>query len=92
MAKSGAYSTRSGDKLVPISSAQNCNVIYYSDYDWGKGSDGHFSKVVAWNSNGMPTAIVSKWGNMELIKSTNYDPFKSTGSYGAAKAYYKTSN
>lgn len=90
MAKSGSYASRSGDKFIAQTSRQNCDVIYYSDNAWGSGSDGHFAKVIAWDSSGYPTMISSKWGQMELIESTSYNPFTGSSSpYGTAKRYYK---
>ena len=90
MAKTGSYSGRNGSIYTPCSSPVGSKVIYYSNYSWGKGTDGHFAKVVAWDSNGYPSIIYSKWGYWELIKSTSYNPFNlGNGGYGQAKAYYQ---
>jgi hypothetical protein len=59
----------------------NAQIIYYSG--------GHFSKVFAWDSvTGMPLAIRSKWGGLELIISYDPDPFTGV-SYGSAYYYFK---
>ena len=88
MKKTGSYSNRLGDKLVPTEDLSGCDVIYYSNSNWGSGTDGHFARVVAWNASGTPTIVYSKWGSLEVIKSTKHDPF--TGYiYGAPKRYYK---
>jgi len=47
MAKSGFYSSRSGDTFISQTGRQNCDVIYDSDNAWGSGDDGHFAKVIA---------------------------------------------
>lgn len=89
MSKSGSYSSRGGDSFIP-STRNGCDVIYYSDSNWGSGSDGHFAKVIAWDSSGNPTMISSKWGMCEIIESSSYDPFNGgTNNYGSAKRYYK---
>jgi hypothetical protein len=53
-------------------------VIYYNG--------NHFAKVIAYDSNGYPSKLYSKWGCAELIKSTNKDCFAS-GGYGSAYYY-----
>jgi uncharacterized repeat protein (TIGR02543 family) len=55
--------------------------IYYKDY--------HFAKVVEWDTNGFPTAIISKWGPKEVIKSSGYDVFKGGNLYGEAILFFK---
>ena len=86
MTKEGAYRPIQ-EMILSYSSAQNFDVIYYSDNIWGVGNDGHFAKVCAWDSNGNPTRIISKWGSLELIYSQDDDPF--IGTYGSPKAYFK---
>lgn len=84
--------TRAGTHFTtPSSDKKDAKVIYYSDQDWGSEiNDGHFGKVITWDSNGNPTSIYSKWGYIELIYSSSYNPFTtSNGLYGAAKRYYK---
>ncbi|MBQ7223255.1 MAG: hypothetical protein IJS38_01640 [Erysipelotrichaceae bacterium] len=88
MSKTGNYSSRNGDVLEYSSSLNNCDVIYYSNYALGNGTDGHFAKVCAWNSSGTPTIVRSKWGNAEVIQSSSYNPFTGN-SYGSPKRYYK---
>lgn len=53
-------------------------VIYYDN--------GHFAKVISYNSDGSPRRIMSKWGHWELIESYSYNPFTST--YGSPKYYF----
>ena len=90
MEKSGNYCTRPGNTFVS-SNLNFCDIIYYSNCNWGYGNDGHFAKVLAWDVTGNPTIIQSKWGAAELIRSTGYNPF--TGNiYGSAKKYYKKTN
>jgi hypothetical protein len=92
MSKSSPYSSREGNKLTYSTSRNGCDVIYYSDNNWGVGNDGHFARVIAWSSTGNPTRISSKWGFAELIESSSYDPFNGgSGNYGSAKRYYKFS-
>ena len=86
MEKSGEWSGRSGVRLTPVSSIKGCDVIYYSDEAWGNGNDGHFARVMAWDDEGYPTVIMSKWGMCELIESTSAEPF--SGVYGSAKRFY----
>lgn len=91
MSKSGNYSSRDGYAFT-ASSFNGCDVIYYSDENWGTGDDGHFARVMAWDASGNPTIITSKWGPGEVIQSNSYCPFNSsTSSYGAPKRYYKYS-
>lgn len=91
MEKSGSYANRSGVSLTPVSSIKGCDVIYYSDENWGTGTDGHFAKVVAWDASGYPTMVISKWGMCELIESSSADPFSSGSVYGSAKRFYQYS-
>lgn len=68
----------------------NAKVVYYSDEDWGDGNDGHFAKVKSWDAQGIPTTVYSKWGSLELIYSSGFNPFTvAGGSYGAAKRFYR---
>lgn len=55
-------------------------VIYYGG--------GHFSKVIAWNTSGTPTKVMSKWGGTELIESNGYNTF-ANGMYGSATRFFK---
>lgn len=47
----------------------------------------HFAKVVTWDSAGSPTMIESKWGGLEVLKSTSINPFYESG-YGHPMEYY----
>ena len=60
--------------------SKNAKVIYYAG--------GHFSKVIAWDTNGYPTKIQSKWGGQELINSNSPNPFVNSG-YKQAYYYFK---
>ncbi len=60
--------------------AYETKVIYYEG--------GHFAKVVSYNSDGSPKRIASKWGSLELILSTDYDPF-SEATYGSPIYYFQ---
>ena len=88
MGKTNEYASREGNKLIP-STLNGCDVIYYSDFAWGSGGDGHFARVIAWDSAGNPTMVSSKWGSLEVIESSSYHPFDAGNSYGAPKRYYK---
>lgn len=74
-------STMSSYGYQKLSSPAYAQVIYYAN--------GHFSRVFSWNATThYPEIIYSKWGGLELIKSSSYNPFTS-GSYGNALYYYK---
>ena len=88
MARTAMYGSRPGN-AYEVSAIFGADVIYYSDCDWGTGGDGHFARVMAWDSIGIPTVIQSKWGQCELIQSTGYSPFSSGTFYGNPKRYYK---
>ncbi len=87
MSKSYPYSTRPGSSYTRTTENNYPDVIYYSEYSWGSGEDGHFGIVSSWDANGYPKSIFSKWGAWELIYSSDSDPFISF--YGGPKAYYK---
>jgi hypothetical protein len=54
-------------------------VIFYSN--------SHVAKVTAYDSNGYPTKIQSKWGGLEVVESDGYNPF--TATYGNAVYFFK---
>lgn len=70
------YNTRSKTMF------SGAEVVYYTG--------GHFSRVIAWNHNGMPTRIVSKWGGLEALESNSANPFVN-GIYGNAYYYFRKS-
>ncbi|WP_188888733.1 hypothetical protein [Paenibacillus radicis (ex Gao et al. 2016)] len=84
MKKQGAHASRPGisystASMTPIAFP---DAIYYTNY--------HFAKVTNWDASGNPTEIVSKWGGLELIKSTSAAPFSnSIATYGAPRIYFK---
>jgi len=53
-------------------------VIYYDN--------GHFAKVISYNSDGSPGRVMSKFGHWELIESPYYNSF--TSEYGNPKYYF----
>lgn len=69
---------------------QNTNPYHtYADViAYGKSNHiEHFAKVVTWDSAGNPTMIESKWGGLEVLKSTSMNPFYESG-YGHPMEYY----
>jgi len=47
----------------------------------------HAARVSARNSSGIPTRVISKWGQMELIESWAISPFTSV--YGPAIGFFQ---
>lgn len=74
------YMTNKGYSISSTTNLKWANIIYYNG--------GHFAKVVAWDSYGYPSQIMSKWGCCEVVFSTNANPFYG-GSYGSTTYWFK---
>lgn len=84
MKKQGAHASRPGTSYATASMTPIPfpDAIYYTKY--------HFAKVTSWDASGNPTAIISKWGGLELVKSSSADPFGSSiATYGTPHIYFK---
>ncbi|MFC5530583.1 hypothetical protein [Cohnella yongneupensis] len=84
MMKTGAYAGRPGIAYASSSETPIAfpDAIYYQGF--------HFARVRAWDASGNPTVIESKWGGLELIRSTNGAPFSAPGAgYGVPRIWFK---